>query len=280
MPHIALVVDSSNDLPPDILLRHRIRVVPLLIRFGEDEHLDAYERREIFRQRFASGEIPRTAAPSPDAFGRAFRSALQESEQVIAMTVTSKHSSTYNSALLAAREFDGRVHVFDSWSISLGVGLLALRAAENIARGMNVPAILADLEDARRRQHLILYLDSLDAIQRGGRLAPAMSAIKRMSSMLSIKLILSTKEGEFAYAGAVRSPRKGMAHIMHAIAGRGAESVAVAHTRAPELAAMLADGVASALDFPRPDILSAEAGPVLGVHGGFRAFGVTFIAQK
>ncbi len=280
MARIALVTDSGNDLPPRLIQRHRIRVVPLLIRFGEDEHLDTYERRQVFWQRFASGEIPRTAAPSPETFARAYREALQEASQVIALTITGKHSSTYNSALLAAREFGGRVHVFDSWAISLAEGLLVLRAAEGIARGMNVPDILSDLEDARRRQHLILYLDSLDAIQRGGRLAPAMSAIKRMSSMLSIKIILTTKEGEFAYAGAVRSPRKGMAHIVQAIAGKRAERVAVAHTRAPELADKLAEEVALALDFPRRDILTAEAGPVLGVHGGFRAFGVTFIAQK
>ena len=279
MTQIALITDSSNDLPPDMLVRYDIRVVPLLIHFGDDELVGSYENREIFWQRVAAGEIPRTAAPSPAAFSQVFAEALANADEAIVITITGKHSSTYNSALLAASEFDGRVHVFDSWAISLGVGLQVLRAARRIEQGWEVPDILADLEEARSRLRLTLYLDSLDAVQRGGRIALAMGAIKRMSSMLSIKIILEMREGELAFAGAVRSPKKGMRHIVESITGKRAERVAVAHTRAPQLAEQLADMVAPALDFPREDILVAESGPILGVHGGERAFGVTFFEQ-
>ncbi len=279
MTRIALVTDSSNDLSPDLLKRYHIRVVPLLIHFGKDEQPDTDENCERFWQRFADGEIPRSAAPSPAAFSDAFSQALEQADEVIAITITSKHSSTYNSALLAASEFHGRVHVFDSWAISLGVGLLVLRAAERIEQGAGVAAILADLKDARSRLRLLLYLDSLEAIQRGGRIALAMSAIKRMSSMLSIKITLSMNEGELTFAGAVRSPKNGMRHLIEIISGKRAESVAVAHTRAPQFAEQLADMVAPALDFPREAILVDEAGPILGVHGGARAFGVTFFEK-
>jgi len=279
MTRIALITDSSNDLSPDILNRYNVSVVPLLIHFGEDEHPDAYENRELFWRRLADGEIPRSAAPSPAAFSDAFIRALDQADEVIAITVTSKHSSTYNSALLAASEFGGRVHVFDSWAISLSVGLLVLRAVEHIEQGADVAAILADLKDARSRLCLFLYLDSLDAIQRGGRIALAMGAIKRMSSILSIKITLSMNKGELAFAGAVRSPKNGMRHLVEKIAGKRAESVAVAHTRAPQFAEQLADMAASALDFPRQAILVDEAGPILGVHGGARAFGVTFFEK-
>lgn len=279
MTRIALITDSSNDLPPHILQRYNIGVVPLLIHFGEEELSDAYENRELFWQRFADGAIPRSAAPSPAAFSHAFNRALEQADEVIAIIITSKHSSTYNSALLAASEFDGRVHVFDSWAISLGVGLLVLRAAERIEQGADVDAILADLKDARSRLRLLLYLDSLDAIQRGGRIALAMGAIKRMTSILSIKITLSMNEGELIFAGAVRSPKKGMRHIVEIITGKRAERVAVAHTRAPQFAEQLADMVAPALDFPRDAILVDEAGPILGVHGGARAFGVTFFEK-
>jgi DegV family protein with EDD domain len=279
MTRIALITDSSNDLSPEILERYDIRVVPLLIHFGEDEQPDTWENRELFWRRFADGEIPRSAAPSPGAFSAAFSQALEQADEVIAITVTSKHSSTYNSALLAAGEFDGRVHVFDSWGISLGEGMQVLRAAERIEQGMDAAAILADLEEARSRLRIILYLDSLDAIQRGGRIALAMSAVKRMSSMLSVKIILAINEGELGLAGGVRSPKNGMRHIVQAISGQRAEQVAVAHTRAPQFAEKLADMAAPALDFPREEILVAEAGPILGVHGGARAFGVTFFEK-
>ncbi len=279
MPKIALITDSSNDLPPELLARHRVGVVPLLIHFGDEEMTGDHENSELFWRRFAAGEIPRSAAPAPGAFGQVFAEALATADEAIVITITGKHSSTYNSALLAARDFDGRVHVFDSWAISLGVGLQVLRATRRIEQGWDIPAILTDLADARSRLRILLYLDSLEAIQRGGRIALAMGAIKRMSSMLSIRIIIEMREGELAFAGAVRSPKKGMRHIVESITGRRAERVAVAHTRAPHLAGQLADMVAPALAFPREDILVAEAGPILGVHGGERAFGVAFFEK-
>jgi DegV family protein with EDD domain len=279
MTKIALITDSSNDLPPSILASHHIDVVPLMIHFGDEEFHDVYENRESFWKRLDQGELPRSAAPSVGAFYDAFAAALHDADEVIAITITSKHSSTYGSALLAAAEFEDKVHVFDSWAISLGVGLLVLRAARLIEQGAETSDILADLEAARSRLRITLYLDSLDAIQRGGRIALAMEAIKRMSSMFSIKIILSMTEGELGFAGAVRSAKKGMRHIVESIAEHQAEAVAVAHTRTPERAGRLADLAAATLDFPRGEILVAEAGPILGVHGGAGAFGVTFFER-
>lgn len=280
MTKIALITDSSNDLSPDIIAQHNVSVVPLMIHFGDDELPDLWENREQFWQRLAAGEIPRSAAPSAGAFYDAFKAALEDADEAIVITITGKHSSTYNSAVLAAAEFEGRVHVFDSWAISLGVGLQVLRAADLIEQGADVPTILAELEDARSRMRLMIYLDSLDAIQRGGRIAMAMGAIKRMSSMMSVKVILTMTEGELGFAGAVRSPKKGMRHIVEAISGLHAEAVAVAHTRAPKHAEQLADMVAPALEYPRDEILLGEAGPALGVHGGVGAFGVILFEQK
>ncbi|HID34441.1 MAG TPA: DegV family protein [Anaerolineae bacterium] len=279
MPNIALLTDSSNDLPPDLLERHGVTVVPLHIHFGEETFPDAYDRREAFWARFAAGETPRTAAPSPAIFAEAYERALVQSDEALMITVTSKHSSTYQNALLAAEGFGNRVRVFDSWGISLAQGVLVLRAAQLIARGTQMDAVFAHLEEARARTRLMLYLDSLDAIQRSGRIAPVIHAARRMSSLLSVRILLTVKEGALTFAGAVRSPKKGVRHIARHFQGRRAESLAVAHTRAPELAQALADAIAPAMDFPRDAILMAEAGPVLGAHGGFRAFGVAFIER-
>ncbi len=279
MARIALITDSSNDLPPDILAQHEIIVVPLLIHFGEEEFLDVYEERELFWRRFSQGETPRTASPSPAAFAEAYQRALARADEAIMITLTSKHSSTYQNAVMAAEAFAGRVHVFDSWAISLGEGLLVLHAASLIEQGADVQETLAQLADARARLRLILYLDSLDAVQRGGRIALAMNVVKRMSSMLSIRVLLEMQEGELVFGGAVRTPKKGLRHMLQRVQGKRAERLATAHTRAPEFALQLADLVAPALSFPREEVLVAEAGPVLGAHGGFRAFGVTFIEK-
>ena len=279
MTAIALLTDSSNDLPPDLLERHGVTVVPLHIHFGEETFLDAYDRREAFWARFLAGETPRTAAPAPAIFAEAYERALARADEALMITVTGKHSSVYQNALLAAAGFGDRVRVFDSWGISLAQGVLVLRAAQLIARSAPMDAVLSHLEEARARTRLMLYLDSLDAIQRSGRIAPVIHAAKRMSSLLSVRILLTMKEGTLTFAGAVRSPKKGVRHIARHFQGRRAESLAVAHTRAPELARALADAVAPVLDFPRDEILVAEAGPVLGAHGGFRAFGVTFIER-
>ncbi len=279
MPTIALLTDSASDLPLALRDRHHIAVVPLHIHFDEQAFPDEYDRREAFWARFAAGEIPRTAAPAPAIFAEAYRQALNRADEALMITVTGRHSSVYQNARLAARAFDGRVRVFDSWAISLAQGLLVLEAADLIERGARMDAILAQLEDARSRLRLMIYLDSLDALQRSGRLALAMNAAKRMTSMLSIRIILEMREGALTLAGAVRSPKKGIRHMVQFCEGKQAERLAVAHTRAPDLAQRLADAIAPVLDFPRDEILVAEAGPVLGAHGGFRAFGVTFIEQ-
>lgn len=280
MTKIALITDSSNDLPPEILARYNIGVVPLIIHLGSEELPGTGENREIFWERVAQGATPRTAAPSIGAFQEAFATALTRADEVIAVTLTGKHSSTYHIAQLAAAEFDGRVHVFDSWAISLGVGLQVLRAAQLAEQGASVSAILADLEERRNRFRISLYLDTLDAIQRGGRIALAMNAIKGMSSILSVKVILHMVQGELKFAGVVRSAKKGMRHIVNSFSGSEIEELGVAHTRVPARAQQLADMASETLDFPREDILVAEAGPILGVHGGSGAFGVIAFTRK
>jgi len=279
MTTISLITDSACDLPPHILASHHITVVPLHIHFGEEAFQDEYSRRERFWQRYAAGETPRTAAPSPAIFAEAYQRALSQAHQALMITVTGKHSSVYQNAAIAARSFGNRVQVFDSWGISLAQGLLVLKAAELIALGADMEAILETLTQARDRLHLLIYLDSLDAIQRSGRLALAMAAAKRMTSMLAIRIILEMREGALTLAGAVRSPKKGIRHMVRSVAGREAERLAVAHTRAPALAQQVADAIAPAMSFPREDVIVAEAGPVLGAHGGFRAFGVAFIER-
>ena len=279
MSRIALLTDSGADIPPLLLQRHHITILPLLVYFGGEDAPDNFADRDVFWQRVAAGEIPHTAAPAPAVFARAFSQALAEADEALIVTLTSRHSSTWQNAMLAAEDFGGRVHVFDSWALSVGQSLMVLQAADLIARGLDTPDILARLQDARSRLRFYIYLNSLDAIQRGGRIALAMNAVKRMSAMLSIRIILGMKEGELKLNGAVRSPKKGIQFIVRAIEGERAEAVAIAHTRAPELADRLAALAAPALHFSQEDILLTEAGAVLGTHGGPRAFGIAFIEQ-
>jgi len=277
---IAIVADSGCDLPLSLLQRYRILQEPLLARFGEYELRDSPETRDEFWERYDISQPPQSSGPSVGEWQEVFQQALQMADEVIAITITGKHSSTFNTAVIAAREFAGRIHVFASWSLSLGEGLLTLKAAEMAAAGATAKEILETLHDWRQRLHITIFLDTIEAVQRGGRLAPVMAAIKRVSAVLSIKPILTMNEGELNFAGAVRTLKKGMARAVRQVQGQKLLAAAVAHTRIPEVANRLADMVSASTDLTDATLLVAEAGPALAVHAGPGAFGLAYVVAQ
>lgn len=280
MSPIAIVADSGCDLPLPLLQQYHIFQVPLIARFGDYELKDSSQTRPEFWQRYDISQPPQSAGPSVGDWLAVFQQALETADEVIAITITGKHSSTFNSALIAAKEFAGRIHVFDSWSLSLGEGLLTLKAAEMAASGASVKEILTTLHSWRERLHITIFLDTIEAVQRGGRLAPVMSAIKRMSAVLSIKPILIMNEGELNFAGAVRTLKKGMARAVAQVQGQTLLAAAVAHTRVPDVATRLAEMVTATAHLQDNTLLVAEAGPALAVHAGPGAFGLAYILAQ
>ncbi|MCO6453015.1 MAG: DegV family protein [Caldilineales bacterium] len=280
MTRIAIVADSGCDLPPALIERYQIDIVPLIARFGDEELIDGAASRATFWQRYDISQPPQTSGPSPGMWAEGYERALQNCDEVVAMTVTGKHSGTFNSAVLAAADFGGRVQVFDTWSLSLGEGLLVLRAAQLAEAQNSSQEILADLESARRRLHIYILLDTIEAVQRGGRLAPVMSVIKRMSGVLSIKPILTLNEGEIRFSGAVRSMRRGMQQLLNQETGITLDTLAVAHTRNQDMADLLVAQLALSRGIEPTDILQAEAGPALAVHAGPGALGAAFLRTQ
>lgn len=277
MPTVAIIADSGCDLPADIVERFAIDIVPLVARFGTYELMDTPETRQEFWELYDISQPPQSSGPSVGAWSDAYQKALQRADEVITVTLTSKHSGTFNGASVAAADFDGRVHVFDSWSLSLGEGLLTARAARLAQAGQSAEAILSDLSAWRERLRVYIVLDTVEAVQRGGRLGPVISAIKRVSALFSIKPLLALKQGTINFDGAFRSRKKGMKRIVSTMNGQQIEAAAVAHTRAPELAERLADASAAASNYPRSSFIVAEAGPALAVHGGPGALGLAYI---
>ena len=276
---IAIGADTGCDLPPAILARYDIGQVSLTARFGEYELLDTPESRNEFWDLYDISPPPQSAGPSIGDWADAFEIALQRADEVIAITITSKHSSTYNSAVIAAEQFDGRVHVFDSWSLSLAEGLLTLRAAKMAEEGHAAAEILAALTSWRERLRVFILLDTIESLQRGGRAATIMSAIKRVSAMFSIRPILTINEGSISLDGVVRSRKKGFNRIVSNLDGHQIEALVTAHTRNPEGGERLADAAAEAAGYPRSEIMVVEAGPALAVHAGPGMIGMAFIEK-
>ena len=277
---VGVVADSGCDVPPNLIEQYGIVLVPLTARFGDLEIIDRLENREEFWRHYDLHRPPQSAAPSVGAWEDAFEQALTRAERVVAIAITGKHSATFNHARLAASSFPDRVEVIDSHSLSVGEGLLVLEAARLASTGAPLDVIVETLLDLRSRLHIHILLDTIEAIQRGGRLGPAIAALKRMSNVLSIKPLLTTKEGQLQFEGAVRSRKRGIRRLAAAVEGKSLAALAVAHTRSFDEAERLADAAAQAANFPREQVLLNEAGPALAVHGGPGALGVAFITTS
>jgi DegV family protein with EDD domain len=272
---VRIVSDSACDLPPALCAELGIEIVPLTIRFGADELVDRVElTTEAFWERLArSTVLPETAAPSVGAFESTFR-ALQESgaDGIVCINLSSKMSATMQSAQIAAKALDGvcPVAVIDSKTASMGIGMLCLEAARVAGEGGDLDTVVAAVESARDRSHVLFTVDTLEYLRKGGRIGGAQAIL---GSMLSINPVIGIKDGAVEPAGKVRTRSKAL-KLLAAKASEGKiEHLAVLHGNAPDL-----DELLTLLEpvFPRDDIITGVVGPVIGTHAGPRVIGVTF----
>ena len=199
MPGVRIVTDSACDLTDDLVKQHDVIVVPLTIRFGVEEFEDRRELcpEEFWRRCQGKGALPETAAPSPGAFIAAYQQAADEgADAVLCLTISSKLSATYASAVTAADTFTSiPVRVFDTRSVTMGQGLTVIAAAEESAAGADLDQLAAAAEDRTGRIRVYGVLGGLEFLQRGGRIGGAQALL---GSLLSIKPVIMVKDGEVA----------------------------------------------------------------------------------
>jgi DegV family protein with EDD domain len=278
---IRLVTDSSCDLPQEVLERFKIAVIPLMLQFGAESYRDGELSTEAFWERAAeSDSVPQTSQPSVGTFERVFEQQLEGGKQVLCVTLTGGHTGTIETARLAARRFGDAVRVFDSQSLSLGLGFQVLEAAQASELGRSMEEIITLLEDVRSRVHALVVLDTLESVRRGGRADAFIGVIGRMSRMLNIKPVVNFVEGHVQLIGVARSLRRGVERLLDIVEELGSlDHVAVMHARNPEAAEGLADRLAERIGFPRDDILAGETGAVVASHAGPGAVGVFAISK-
>jgi DegV family protein with EDD domain len=275
---VRIVTDSASDLSPETCAELGIAVVPLTIRFGEEEFIDREElTTDEFWQRMATASVlPETAAPSIGAFEETFRRLADEGATGIAcINLSSRLSATLQSAQVAAKSLEGEcpVAVIDSKSASMGIGNLALHAARRAREGADLDTIVAEVEDRRERQHVWATLDTLENLRKGGRIGGAQSLL---GSMLSIKPIITVQDGAVAEGGKVRTRSKALQYVLDRIPEGRVEQIAVLHAHAPEVddfVARLAPKIEGA------EVAVGVIGPVVGVHAGPRVIGVAYIER-
>ena len=275
---VAIVTDSSADLADSVLDRHHIAMVPLQVVFGDESFQDRLGLRpeEFYRRLRAAKELPTTSQPTPGDFVRVLRDARAEANEVVAVLLSASLSGTYGSAQAAVfRSGLSQVYLFDSRSASLGVGMLALRAAELAESGWCGPDIVGELERVRRQSGGFVTVDRYDNLLRSGRVSRGKAWL---GGMLDVKPILSiSAEGRVVPVDRVRGRDNVVPRVLSLIERQLSPRptvirFGVAHADAPDVAERVRTALVAAYA-PRDCFVSLATG-VLGTHVGPGAWAV------
>lgn len=278
MAKVALVTDSTADIPLETRQRLGISMVPLKVNFGKDSYLDNIELQpeEFYRKLTAAPSLPTTSQPSPADFYEVFKRCIDEGKSVVSVHLSGAFSGTYQSAVIAKSMFeeDVDITVIDSKSASYGYGMIVVAAAEMAARGASKEEIVAEVLRMRKEMRLYFLVDTLEYLQKGGRIGKAAALV---GALLNIKPILTIDdEGVITPVDKVRGQKRAMARIAELLEndfGSRPVNLNIALTpgfddNAKEMSALLKQR------FNVKNYVEAAIGSVIGAHAGPGTVGV------
>lgn len=200
-----IIVDSTADLMPEY--KSRVSMVPLTVHFGEEEYIDGVtiDHKTFYEKLIESDVLPSTSQATPDAFMKEFNKAKEAGEAAVVITLASKFSGTYQSAMIAAAEYED-IYVVDSSSAAMGSGILVELAFRMIDEGKNAEQIAKALEEEKKKIVIVALVDTLEYLKKGGRIS---KAVAFAGGMLNIKPVLSVIDGEINMLGKARGSKMG-----------------------------------------------------------------------
>ena len=203
--NVRIIVDSTADLREG--LKERFTVVPLTILFGDQEYTDGVtiSQQEFYEKLVESDVLPTTSQATPEAFTQVFDRVREAGESAVVLTISSKLSGTYQSAMIAATEYEN-IHVVDSGTVAIGTGILAELALRLADSGMSATEIAQILEQEKKNIRIIAMVDTLEYLKKGGRIS---KAVAFAGGLLNIKPVLSVVDGEINMLGKARGSRQG-----------------------------------------------------------------------
>ncbi|MBR7142191.1 MAG: DegV family protein [Clostridia bacterium] len=201
----SIIADSTADLMPQV--KERIRVVPLTVHFGEEEYIDGVtmDHKTFYEKLVESDVLPSTSQATPAAFAEALEEAERAGESAVVITLSSKFSGTYQSAVIAAQGYKN-VYVVDSGSAAMGSGILVELALQLVDEGLDAREIAQRLEEEKKKIVVVALVDTLEYLKKGGRIS---KTVAFAGAMLNIKPVLSVIDGEICILGKARGSKMG-----------------------------------------------------------------------
>ena len=277
---VRIVTDSTCDLPRDLIERLGITVVPLTVFFGDEAFLDGVEidAPTFYERMKASNVLPRTSQPSVELFQDAYERVGADGSEIVSIHLSSKLSGTLNAASVAREVVKDHVHVdlIDTYQVSLGLGLVVMEAAAAAQAGKPLDEVVAAARRAMDRTGVHVLVDTLEYLQKGGRIGRAQSML---GSILSIKPILRVEDGEVTPFERVRTRGKAIERMFQ---------LATSQPRLKTLFVATGGDYATAEDLiarlrpllPHTEIILADLGPTVGVYTGPGALGIAALERE
>jgi len=275
---VAIVTDSTSSLTQAMGQERGIHVMPISVAFGTQTYRDGIDLDAdlFYRLLRDSKRLPTTSQPTAADFVQTYSSLSEQVEAIVSIHISHKMSATFDSALLAATQLPHvPIHVIDSHSVSMGLGLMSIAAARAAAAGEDAATVVRLVEELIPKMNLIFTVETLEYLRKGGRIGGATALV---GFALSIKPVLYVKDGRIEPLEKPRTRGRAIERVVNLVAEQaGSPDVmhaVVLHCAAPDAARNLAAQLATRYECK--ELLTVEAGPIIGTHAGPGTLGVAF----
>lgn len=272
-----IIVDSTADLLPE--QKARVYTVPLTVRFGEEEYIDGItiDKTGFYQKLMQTDVLPTTSQASPAAFAQAYEEAKQAGEEAVVITLSSRLSGTFQSARIAAQDYD-HIHVVDSGSCTIGSAILAMQALAYLDAGLDGATIARKLNEDKEKIVIVALVDTLEYLKRGGRIS---KTVAFAGTVLNIKPVLSLIDGEIRILGKARGSKMGNNLLVQEIGKAGgidfSKPVLLGYTGLSDVLLIKYVEDSRALwENNLPTVPCTCVGSVIGTHAGPGAVAVAF----
>ena len=270
MNQVAIVTDSTAYLPPEIIEKYQIQVIPLSVIWDGDSYQDGVDitTSQFYTRLENSPTLPSTSQPPAGEFKDCFSTLLQDGKDVVAILISSGISGTVNSALQGQADFDpSRIEIIDSLTAAMATGLHVIAAAKKAAEGGTLEEVAWTAREAQKQTDVVFVVDTLEFLHRGGRIG---GAKRFLGSMLNIKPILEMRAGKIEAEDQERTQKRALKRMIELIAEKTAGEkplrMAIIHSNVPESAQKLKEEVLES--FSPQEIYITELSPAIGTHVG------------